>query len=160
MIRRLCVVVGLAALVTGVIVSPTGTGSGTASAGATDDDQMVAEGMRVQQKFVQFWNEKKFDELGALYMEDAIAIPPNHEPIRGRAAIAEFYKGLRDVAGELEGGTETWRGTPSGNLVSVVGKYSVYSGRVRFTSHELFKRQPDGSLKYVVDMYGYRDPQQ
>jgi hypothetical protein len=87
-------------------------------------------------------------------------VPPNHEPLRGRAAIAEFYKGLRDVAGELEGGAETRRGRASGNLVSVVGKYSVYSGRVRFTSHELFKRQPDGSLKYVVDMYGNRDPQQ
>ena len=137
-----------------------GTGSGTASAGATNDDQMVAEAMRLDQKAVQFWNERKWDEFEALYGQDAIGVPPNHEPLRGGKAIVGYYKGIRDATGELEGGTETWRGTASGNLVSVVGKYSAYSSRLRFTSHELFERQPDGSLKLVVDMVGLRDPEQ
>jgi ketosteroid isomerase-like protein len=144
-----------------LFVAPGSAGAvaGATSEDATDEAQPVAEAMRLDQNWVQRYNDRKWDDLGALYAEDAIAVPPNHEPVQGRAAIVEYYKGLRDSLGEMEGGTETFRGAASGKLVSLVAKYSAYSGRVRFVGHELFERQPDGSLKCTVDMVGFRDPQ-
>ena len=126
---------------------------------ASSGDQMIAEAMRLDQKFVQLWNDRKWDELGvSIYAEDALAIPPNHEPIRGRVAIVEYWASVRDTYGEMAGGTETLRASASGNLVSLVGKYSFYTGRIRAVTHELFERQPDGSLKCTVDMPGLSDP--
>ena len=65
---------------------------GAMSAQADDDARtqaaMVAEAVRMQQMFMELYNARKFEELGArYYAEDAIALPPNHEPIRGRAAL-------------------------------------------------------------------------
>ena len=117
--------------------------------------------MRMDQRFVQLWNASTLDEMVQFwYADDAVVIPPNHEPFTGHAAILAYYKGLRDTLGELEGGTETFRASSSGSLVSLVGKYSFRSGKLRFTSHELLQREPDGSLKGVVDMFGFRDPMQ
>jgi ketosteroid isomerase-like protein len=132
-------------------------GSGESSGGASDQNQMVAGAVRTEQTIVRLWNEKKWDELAVQYTDDAIGVPPNHEPIHGGKAIAEYYRSLRDTAGELEGGTQWFRVQSSGDVVSLVGKYSIYSGRVRVTSHELYERQPDGSMKLAVDMFGYRD---
>jgi ketosteroid isomerase-like protein len=157
--RRLTgILVACAAAVFLVAPGIAGAGSGETSTGASGQENMVAEAMRMDQKAVQLWNERKWDEFAATYAEDAIACPPNHEPIRGGKSIAEYYKGLRDVLGELEGGTETLRATASGKVVSLLSKYSAYSGRVRVTAHELYERQSDGSLKLAVDMFAFRDP--
>jgi len=150
---------GLLLVAPGTAAAGGGRGSGSDVAAMSTDDQMIAEASRLDQKFVELYNARKWDELGAVYYaEDAIAAPPNHEPIQGRAAIVDFYRAGRDTFGELEGGTETWRASSSGKLVSLVGKFSAYSGHVRVTSHGLFERQPDGSLKCTVDMFGFRDP--
>jgi ketosteroid isomerase-like protein len=155
-LRRTLAVSATAALVVAPGIAGAGSGGGTAP--TTDRDQLVAQAMGLEQTYIRLWNDRKWEELGGLYKEDAIALPPNHEPIQGRAAIIDYYKGLRDALGELEGGTEPFRATASGNLVSIVGKYSVVSGRLRVTGHELWERQPDGSLKFAVDQYGLRDP--
>lgn len=151
-------VVPVAAVVLVVAPGIARAGSGDGGQGASDRDPMVVEAMRMDQKAVQLWNDRKWDEFAATYTEDAIAVPPNHEPIRGGKAIAEYYESLRDAIGELEGGTEAFRASASGNLVSIVAKYSGRSGQLRFTGHELYERQPDGSLKMGVDMVGLRDP--
>ena len=133
--------------------------SDTGLAAMGSDDQMVAEAMALERKWVQLWNDRNWDDLGTtLYADDALAVPPNHEPIRGRAAIIEYLRGARDALGEFEGGTETFRASASGNLVSLVGEYSARSGKLRLTGHELFERQPDGPLRCTVDMFGFRDP--
>ena len=156
--RQGTVVAFVAALLLVVPVWHSEAGSGSAVAAMSTEDQMIAEAMGVDQKWVKLWNDRKWDELGTLYAPDAIAVPANHEPVRGREAIVEYYRGGRDVFGEMEGGTETWRASASGKLVSLVGKFSVFSGRVRMTSHTLYEHQPDGSLKLTVDMFGFRDP--
>jgi len=135
-----------------------GAGSGETGTPTSDRDPMVAEAMRLDQEAVQLWNERKWDEFAAGYADDAIACPPNHEPIRGGRAITEYYKGLRDALGELEGGTETLRATASGKVVSLLSQFSARSGRFRVTAHELYERQTDGSLKLAVDMFAVRDP--
>ncbi|MGH9011276.1 MAG: YybH family protein, partial [Acidimicrobiia bacterium] len=131
-------------------------------AGAGDinsDDRLVAEAMRLDQMFVELFNARKWDELGTTYYaEDAIAAPPDHEPIQGREAIIQYMRDSRDALGELQNGPDTFKASVSGNIVSLVAKYSGYSGRVRAVAHELFERQPDGSLKCTVDMFGFRDP--
>jgi ketosteroid isomerase-like protein len=134
--------VAYAAVMSLVAPGIAGAGSGESSrTGAGDQDPMVAEAMRMDQRAVQLWNERKWDEFAATYTEDAIACPPNHEPIRGGKAIAEYYKGVRDALGELEGGTETLRATASGTVVSLLSQFSAYSGRIRVSAHELYERQ-------------------
>ena len=44
-------------------------------------------------------------------------------------------------------------------MTSVVGNYAAYNGGMRFTSHEAFQRQADGTLRVIVDMFGFRDPE-
>lgn len=140
-----------------------GAGSGEGGSGHTaamsTEGQMAADAMGLERKFVQLWNDKQWDELGTTYYaDDALLVPPNHEPIRGRAAIIEYFKASRDAFGDIEGGTETFRATASGDLVSLVGQYSAHSGKARITAHELYARQPDGALRCIVDMFGFRDP--
>ena len=151
---------GLAAVTFGV--GPLAPVPGTAAAAGDGGAQVtgaVAEAMRMDQTFVQLFNERKFDELVAVYyVENAIVVAPNHEPIRGRAAIADYFRGVRDAFGDIEVSAEPWRASASGSLVSVVGKYAGQAGHIRATSHELFERQSDGSLKCTVDMFGFRDP--
>jgi ketosteroid isomerase-like protein len=131
--------------------------AGAGNSGSTDP--VVAEAMRLDQTFVELFNARKWDELGTTYYaEDAIAAPPNHEPIRGRAAIIEYMRGSRNALGDIETGPDNFKASVSGSLVSVVAKYAGQHGRIRVVSHELFERQPDGSLKCTVDMFGFRDP--
>jgi ketosteroid isomerase-like protein len=151
----------LSALAVVLVVAPgvARAGAGNGGSGGGEGDRMVAEALHLAQTMKQFWNERKLDEFVAQYADDAVMVPPNHEPMQGRAAIGGYLRSVRDSLGEMEGGTETFRASASGKLVSLVGKYSFYSGRLRITTHELYERQPDGSLKLAVDMFGLRDPQ-
>jgi ketosteroid isomerase-like protein len=142
--------VGSAAVV--LLVTP-----GIAGPGANDHVQaMAADDLNLQRTFVEYFNARKFDELAGLYEEDAIALPPNHEPVKGRAAIKEYWQSIRDAVGEVKCG-EPARVTVSGNLVSLAGdNCSAYGGGVRITYSELYVRQADGTLRYRVDMFGMR----
>ena len=154
---RIWVAPAVLALAVGII--PLAPVPGAASEGSAEVTDMVVEALRMEQRFVELFNARNFDELGYYYYtEDAIAVPPNHEPIRGRSAIIEYFKGSRDAFGEIEVDTNAHRATTSGDVVSLVGKYSAHAGKVRVTTHELYQRQADGSLKCVVDMFGFRDP--
>jgi ketosteroid isomerase-like protein len=91
--------------------------------------------------------------------EDALMLPPNHEPIRGHQTILAYFKSLRDAVGEFDTGDSLIRATSSGdNSVSWVGQFSFHDGKLRVTTHELFLRQPDGSMRCAVKMVGFRDP--
>jgi ketosteroid isomerase-like protein len=127
-------------------------------AAISTEDQMIAEARRQNQKLVHFFNDRKFEEIGALYTDDAILVAPNSEPVQGRSAIIEWFRNAREIYGEVELLPDTYRTSASGDLVSLVEKFSAYSGHVRATGHGLWKCQPDGTLKYAVDMFGMRDP--
>lgn len=163
--RKRWLVPGLALILTGLplVAATAASGMGHADrpavVAAAAEDPMVAETRQVIDVFVQRWNENKLEELvEAHYVEDAIVMPPNHEPIRGRAAILEFFKGVRNVLGEFDEGDYLMSAKTSGNLVSWAGQYNFRGGKIRFVTHELYERQPDGSLRNTVDMFGYRDP--
>ena len=147
----------LAAALAAAIV-PLAPSPGAADDGRTEVKGMVAQAVQMEKMFVELWNAKKFDDLGpAYYTQDAIAVPPNHEPIKGRDDIIKYMRDAREVLGEAEV-AEPHRASASGNLVSLVGNYSGRSGKLRVTAHELYERQADGSLRCIVDMFGFRDP--
>jgi ketosteroid isomerase-like protein len=151
----------LAVLITAGVPVGAGIGnSGSRGWAAAADDPTVTATKQALDRFIKLWNEEKLEELVAVhYTDDSLMLPPNHEPIRGRAGILEYLKGARDALGEFDPGDYTVKMTASGNgLVSFVGQFNFYSGKLRFTTHELYQRQPDGSVRNMVDMFGFRDP--
>jgi ketosteroid isomerase-like protein len=140
--------------------SNTSDARGAGVRAAADEDPLVADTRKRIDTFVQLWKENKLEELVAGYFtEDPLMLPPNHEPIRGRQAILAYFKSLRDAVGEFDKGDYLIRATPSGdNSVSWAGQFSFHDGKLRFTAHELFVREPDGSMRCAVKMVGFRDP--
>ena len=85
----------LAAAAVVFILAPGIAGAGAGTGGATDDDaQMVADAKLAESAIIAGYNDKKWDELRALYSEDALLLPPNHEPVQGRNAIIEYFQGI------------------------------------------------------------------
>ena len=152
--RWLGLTMGLASAV-GLLVAPGIAGAGDDDA-EQSDEKKIAEGVAVQQKFVEAYNAKAWDKVGALYAEDAIAIPPNHEPVKGRAAIVEYWKSVRDTVGEGKCG-EAMDGVAGGKYVANVSRScTAHSGSLGFTFHELVERGEDGTWRYKFDMFGLR----
>jgi ketosteroid isomerase-like protein len=111
-------------------------------------------------EFVRLWNEMKFDELGEFYYaENALFMPPNEEPVRGKHNIIERLKEVRQLFGEFQTGLQPLQVVETGDMASVVGNYAFVKGGVRLVTHEAFRRQADGGWKAIVDMPGFRDPQ-
>jgi ketosteroid isomerase-like protein len=140
----------------GLMVAPglAGAGSGAEKRGSDRVEATASEDLNLQRTWVQLFNGRRWDELAAIYEEDAVAIPPNHQPVRGRAAIIEYFKSIREAVGEVTRG-EPARITASGDLVALIADDgSARSGTMRFNAHELYARQPDGSLRYRFDMFG------
>jgi ketosteroid isomerase-like protein len=106
-------------------------------------------------------NSGNVDGVAAVYSGNAALLPPNLPPQKGRAAIHSFWAGfLNAYTVRFELGSDVVEGR--GDLAYNVGHY-------RFTAVpkaksdpgvadegkfvEILRRQPDGSWKYVVDMY-------
>ena len=139
-------------LAPGIAVAGAGTGGST-----NEDDQLVAAAKRTDSAIIAAYNDKKWDELRALYAEDAVMSPPNHEPVLGRDAIVEYIRSIRDVAGKLDDGEEYLRVKASGNLASLAVTFTANSGHFRMTDAQLYERQPDGSVVMAVEEFGFRE---
>lgn len=149
----------VAAVAMGLLVSPglARAGSGTGG-GADDDTRMIADARRVMHATVGAYNDKRWDELRALYTADAVALLPNHDPIRGRDAIIEFLRGVRDVVGPIDDASfESVRARASGKMADLIDRFTTGSGRVRWVADGLYERQPDGSVLFGVDQVGFAD---
>src|SRR5208282_1157012 len=58
---------------------------------------------KLTQDWAQACNSKQLDDLVELYGADAIVLRPNVPPVRGTAAIREFFFGLLDAGlGEVD----------------------------------------------------------
>jgi ketosteroid isomerase-like protein len=109
----------------------------------------------VRDRFARLFNAGKIDELGeSFYAEDAYALPPDHEPIRGRRQIARYIRELRE-SGDVNLALGILETVAEGESGYVVGTYVMTSGgqRVKGVTHESFRRQADGTWKCVVDMW-------
>ena len=55
-----------------------------------------AEIEAVNAKWIEFFNKGDFAGVASLYTEDATAFPPGAAMVKGRAAIAEMWKGMAE----------------------------------------------------------------
>ena len=119
----------------------------------------ILSAVEMDEEFVRLWNASKLDEMVRFYyVDDAIMAPPNHDLIRGKQKILEYFKSIRPSIGELQTGLQHHQVTVTDEMTSVVGNYAAYNGGMRITAHEAFQRQADGTLRVIVDMFGFRDP--
>ena len=106
-------------------------------------------------------NAGDVDGILAVYADDAALLAPNLPPQKGHDAIKAFWGGLLDAyTVKFQLGSDTIEGR---------GDLAYHQGHYRFTAVpkakgapgsadegkflEILKKQPDGSWKYVVDMY-------
>jgi uncharacterized protein (TIGR02246 family) len=128
-----------------------------ASLSAADEAKIRA----VDSAFVVAANAGDAEAVAAVYTEDGALLPPNLPPQKGRGAIKAFWGGFLDAY--------TVRFELASDTVEGRGDLAYNQGRYRFTAVpkaqgapgvadegkfvEILRKQPDGSWKYVVDMY-------
>ena len=104
-------------------------------------------------RYVEATNQGDADALAQLYDDDAVLLPPDHQPIEGRAAIGEFWR-----QGTDEGlAVTTLRLDVQGGIGYLVGQYTLPetddepadSGKTVMC----LKRQRDGSWKVTADIW-------
>ena len=115
----------------------------------------------VDSAFVAAANAGDAEGVAAVYADDGALLAPNLPPQKGRAAIKAFWGGFLDAYSvRFEVASDTIEGR---------GDLAYNQGHYRFTAVpkakgvpgvadegkflEILKKQPDGSWKYVVDMY-------
>lgn len=109
----------------------------------------------VRERWPKLFNARQMDELGAwFYAEDAIALPSGMGPVRGRQAIVDYFRSVRD-SGDVRFELQVIETHAEGDLGYLVGTYDfTRDGKtVKGTTLETYRRQPDGSWKCVVDMW-------
>jgi uncharacterized protein (TIGR02246 family) len=134
-----------------------GAGASAAPLSAAD----IAAIRAADSSFAAAANAGDVDALVAVYTKDASLLPPNLPPQKGQTAIRSFWGGfLNAYTVRFELGSDTIEGR--GDLAYNMGHY-------RFTAVpkersnpgvadegkflEVLQKQPDGSWKYLVDMY-------
>jgi len=114
---------------------------------------------RMTQDWAQACNTKQLDDLVELYATDALVLRPNVPPIRGTAAIREFYFTALDAGlGEAEfdpmrvelfGDIAFEAGRCKTLVPTAVGKRREERGKYLI----LFAKQPAGEWKAIVDCW-------
>jgi uncharacterized protein (TIGR02246 family) len=105
------------------------------------------------QRYVDASNQGDADALASLYADDAVLLPPDHEPVRGRAAIGEFWRQGTDEGLEVT----TLTVEADGDLGYLVGRYHLpATGEEPADSGKYvmcLKRQRDGAWKLTADIW-------
>lgn len=121
----------------------------------------VAEVLATDSAFLAGMRAGDADAIAATYVEDAVLMVPDMKPLKGRAAIRDYWAGfLKRYRVDLEAGSDELDGR--GDLAYNRGHYHVeFSARAPSTPRlpaedgkflEILRRQPDGSWQYTVDM--------
>ena len=88
-----------------------------------------------------------------MYADDAVLLPPDHEPIRGRAAIGDFWRQGTDEGLEVT----TLTVEVDGNLGYLVGRYNLPATDEEPADSGKYvmclKRQRDGVWKLTADIW-------
>ena len=104
-------------------------------------------------RYVEATNSGDAEALARLYEDDAVLLPPDHQPIEGRAAIGEFWRQGTDEGLEVT----TLRLDVEGGIGYLVVQYTLPeteeepadSGKAVMC----LKRQRDGSWKVTADIW-------
>ena len=113
----------------------------------------------ITQEWVLACNTKHLDDLLELYTPDALVLRSNYPPIRGAAAIREFFFGTLDAGlGEVE--VEPLRVDVVGELAYEAGRCKALipgsTGKRREERAKylwVLQRQPNGEWKVVADCW-------
>jgi ketosteroid isomerase-like protein len=114
---------------------------------------------RVTQEWVLACNTRHLDDLLELYVSDAMVLRSNYPPIRGAAAVREFFFGALDSGlGEVE--VEPLRVDIVGDLAYEAGRCKALSPSSTGKRREdrgkylwVFARQPNGEWKLAADCW-------
>jgi ketosteroid isomerase-like protein len=148
-----------------IVVAGCNFGDSRSSGEGTTPTQLTAADMAAiraaDSSFAAAANAGDVDALVAVYTRDASLLAPNLPPQKGQAAIRSFWGGfLNAYKVKFELASDTIEGR--GDLAYNVGRFR-YTAVPKAQSGagvadegkflEVLKKQPDGSWKYVVDMY-------
>ena len=149
--------VGMSACGPGRRGSAAAGGDAPAALSASDSAGIAA----TDSAFLAAVNSGDATAVAAVYATDASLLPPNHPVQRGRAAIRAFWGGLLDAY------TVTFEIAP--DIIEGRGDLAYDMGHYRFAAVpksksapgiadegkfvDILKKQPDGTWKYVVDIY-------
>jgi uncharacterized protein (TIGR02246 family) len=104
-------------------------------------------------RYVAASNEGDAEALAELYADDALLLPPDHEPIHGREAIVEFWRQGTDEGLEVR----TLRLEVNGDVAYLVGRYRLPPTEEEAADSGQYvlclKRQPDGAWKLTADIW-------
>ena len=154
--HRIRMLVASAALI--LIAIPGIAAAGSSPGGERDDAQMLADVMRVVHVNFATYNDRKWDDFRLTYAEDAIFLIQNRDPVRGRDAITEEHRRLRDVTGPVDlDSVEVVRASADGTTANLVYTFTAQSGHLRGLANVFYERQPDGSVVLGVDQPGFRE---
>jgi uncharacterized protein (TIGR02246 family) len=154
--------IGILALGASSACRPKGGGDPEgARAAASLSAEDVARIRSADSAFMASANAGDADGVAAVYAEEGSLLAPNLPPQKGRDAIKAFWGGFLDAY--------TVRFEVASDTIEGRGDLAYNQGRYRFTAVpkakgapgvadegkfvEILKKQPDGSWKYVVDMY-------
>ena len=104
-------------------------------------------------RYVEASNQGDVTTLASLYADDAMLLPPDHEPIQGREAIRAFWRQGTDAGLEVTNlAVEV-----NGNLGYLVGQYHLPATDEEPADSGKYvmclKRQRDGSWKVTADIW-------
>ena len=113
-------------------------------------------------RYVEATNQGDAEALTRLYTDDAVLLPPDHQPIQGREAIAEFWRQGTDTGLEVT----TLRLEVEGDLGYLVGRYHLPATTEEPADSGKYvmclQRQADGVWKLTADIWnssaGGEDP--
>ena len=117
-----------------------------------------ADVMRVVHTNFATYNDGRWDQFALTYAEDALFLVQNRDPVRGRDAITEAHRRLRDVTGPVDlDSIEIVRARADGETAKLVYTFTAQSGHLRALANVFYERQPDGSVVLGVDQPGFRE---
>jgi uncharacterized protein (TIGR02246 family) len=104
-------------------------------------------------RYVEASNQGDADALASLYADDAMLLPPDHEPVRGRAAIGDFWRQGTDEGLEVT----TLAVEVEGDLGYLVGRYHLPATDEEPADSGKYvmclKRQRNGAWKLTADIW-------
>lgn len=102
--------------------------------------------------------------IAALYTDDATVLPPDSDPVKGRAGIQAFWQGALRM-GIKEAVLTTEDVSSAGDLACEIGRFSLKikpEGKDAFEQKGkyvvVWKRAPDGAWRLHVDIWNGGPP--
>jgi uncharacterized protein (TIGR02246 family) len=127
--------------------------SGGAGAPSTNDSASRRAVESAIRRYVEASNRGDVATLASLYAEDAMLLPPDHEPIQGRQAIRAFWQQGTDEGLEVT----NMAFEVNGDLGYLVGQYHLPATDEEPADSGKYvmclKRERDGSWKVTADIW-------